>query len=66
MTVFYLVLVFVLGGAVQTDVRKFKTLEECVAAGQAAIVEQTTDPRFQGGLFADCVPVERIEVSLEK
>lgn len=40
----------------------YATMEACVAAGQKKINEMEENPKFVGGLFADCVPASITEV----
>jgi hypothetical protein len=61
MTVWVLVLVFVMGGQVQMKTTEYPTVEACVWQGNAVVAAQESDPLFGPGLFADCVPIKRIE-----
>ena len=62
MTVWILVLVYVLGGQVRLEASDHKTMEACIAAGNAIVAKQVATPGFGPGLFGDCVPVERVKV----
>jgi len=62
MTVWILVLVYVLGGQVRLETSEHKTEEACQEAGNKRIQVQEATAGFGPGLFAQCVPVERIEI----
>jgi len=62
MTVWILVLVYVLGGQVNMETSEHKTQAACEAAGNAIVAKQVATPGFGPGLFGDCVPVERVKV----
>lgn len=51
-----LVLVYLYSGEVKMEVQAFKDVESCIKAGHARIEKQIQDPKFDAGLFADCVP----------
>jgi hypothetical protein len=62
MTVFTLILVFILNGSPVVMQKDFKTAEECNSAGQAIVDKQMLDPHFDQGLFAACVPNQKEKV----
>ena len=62
MTVFILMLVYVLGGQVRMETSEWKTVDACVAAGNKRVGEHVLDPLFVGGLYANCVPVQRVGI----
>ena len=55
MTIFTLILVFILNNQLIVEQKVYQTLAECVAAGNTRIEEQSKDPKFERGLFADCI-----------
>ena len=55
MTIFTLILVFILNGQVIVEKSTYPTLDECMAKGNAKIEAQFKDPKFERGLFADCI-----------
>ena len=55
MTIFTLVLVFILNNQVMVEKSSYATLAECMVEGNTKIEAQYKDPKFTRGLFADCI-----------
>lgn len=58
-----LVLLYIWKGQVTLEQKAFDSEAACIEAGQARIEEQQKDPRFDAGLFADCIPVDPTSTS---
>jgi len=54
---FVLVLLFIFNGQVILEKSAYKTLEECQKVGIERMAEQEKDPKFDAGLYANCIPL---------
>ena len=54
---FVAIFLYVFSGQVVLEKLAYQTLEECQAKGQVRATELAKDPRFDGGLYAQCVPL---------
>ena len=61
MTVF-LVIIYLMSGALYIQKTPFKSVETCVAVGEARVKQLVLDPKVDDVLFAACVPSEATEV----
>jgi hypothetical protein len=52
---YILVLLYVFNGQLVLEKPGFESMSSCVARGNSRIEELQKDPRFDGGLFAQCV-----------
>lgn len=53
-----LVLLYIWSGQVKLEQIPTASQDACEALGQAKIEKLVEDPRFDGGLFAGCIPLK--------
>lgn len=52
-----LVLLYLWKGEVKLETKQFESMEECVKSGNVYAQSLAKDPRFEDGLYADCIPL---------
>lgn len=52
-----LVLLYLFQGQVVVEQKPAESVEQCEAMGEKRVRELVKDPKFDGGLYAGCVPV---------
>lgn len=53
-----LVLLYLWKGQVTLEQKAYKDVDSCIEAGRARVAVLQEDPRFDTGLYANCIPLE--------
>lgn len=61
-----LVLLYILNGEVVLEQKPMPSMEVCYEKGQEYLSKLITDPKFDSGLYADCIPLIVTEAKNEK
>lgn len=65
MTKIILILLFIWNGDLKLERSSHRDLDACIEAGNKRIEEQQKDPRFDRGLFADCITLRVQEANAD-